>query len=165
MSDSLTLSSRIELRMRPVKSIGGSNVTLSLDQLSADELANGTGADQADLLYFAQRTLNTTTENLDLAGGLTDPFGDTLTFAKVKGLYIKCNGTTTGNKVTIGGAGANTFPLFVDTTDKLEIKAGAELVLWGPTDGYTVTAATGDILLVETNYNGTYTIAIWGTSS
>lgn len=162
----LTTNLRLDLNFAPSKSIGGKTVATTAQYLISDSMADGTGTDQSDLLWFDQRTLNTTTETLDLAGSLTDVFGDTVTFVTVKGFYAKCNGSASGNKLTIGGASSNAFTgWFSASNDQLEILEDGICFLWCPTVGYTVTAGTGDILEIETNYNGTYDIALFGTTA
>lgn len=133
------------------------------------ELADGTADDQADLIFADQRTLSASaTENLDLAGVLTDPHGNTLTFVTVKAIYVKAAAGNTNN-VVVGGAGANTFTgPFADATDKVVIRPDGMVTITAPNTGWTVTASTGDILLVANSAGGTsvtYDIIIVGTSS
>lgn len=130
-------------------------------------LANGTGSNQANALFTDQRTLAASaTENLDLAGVLTDSFGATLTFTQVKVLKI-CAASTNINNVVVGGAGANTFiGVFSDPTDKIAVRPGGCFVWVAPQTGATVTAGTGDILLVANSGAGTgvvYDVIIMGT--
>lgn len=139
----------------------------------AIELANGTGAGQADKVFADTRTiLASANEDLDLAAGaLTDAFGTTLTFAKVKALYVAAAAGNTNN-VVVGGAAANAWVgPFGDATDKITVRPGGVLELAvGEADinGYAVTAGTGDQLRVA-NSGGTtsvtYTIIIVGTSA
>lgn len=128
---------------------------------------NGTGSSQASKVYVSQRTLTaSSTENLDLAGVLTDSFGTTLTFSTVKWIYVKAASANTNN-VVVGGAGAATFVgVFSDATDKIAVKPGGAFMWFAPGTGATVTATTGDILLVANSSSGTsvtYDISIGGT--
>lgn len=130
-------------------------------------LANGTAADQANKVFKDQRTLGASaTENLDLAGGLTDPFGTTLTFATIKAILIRAVAANTNN-VVIGGAATNTFlGIFSDATDKIAVKPGGAFLWCAPGTGAAVTAGTGDILLVANSGAGTgvtYDIVVIGT--
>jgi len=128
------------------------------------QLSPGTGVGFADKLYYAQRTIAaSSTENLDLAGALTDPLGATITCAKVKSLtFVAAAGNT--NSVVVGGAGSNTFVgPFADATDKISIPPGGAITLTHPGAGWTVTASTGDILLVANSSSGsgvTYDVLI-----
>ena len=133
-------------------------------------VTNGTGANQANLIFRDQRTLGaTTSENLDLAGSLTDAYGSTITFARVKLIYVKA-ATANGGNIIVGGAAANTFVgPFADATDKVKIPAGGMFqVADAGATGWVVTAGTGDILKVENDDGaeaGTYDIIIIGASA
>jgi hypothetical protein len=137
------------------------------------EYASGTGAGQADKVFADTRTLAASAnEDLDLAAGaLTDAFGTTLTFAKVKAVYVSTAAGNTNN-VVVGGAATNTWVgPFGAATHTMAVRPGGVLELaTGETDtnGYAVTAGTGDQLRVA-NSGGTtpvtYTIVIVGTSA
>ena len=131
---------------------------------------NGTGSNQADRLYYGERTLATSTsETLDLAGVLADIYGNTLTFAKVHVIAVK-NMNTTAAKLEIGpnstnGFGTNGFWAAANDRDIVNINGGV-LVLYSPA-GVAVTASTADLLYVNnaSAVNAlTYRIAILGTS-
>jgi hypothetical protein len=130
-------------------------VTYSFNQSALAQFAPGTALGKADKLFSDQRTIAASgTLNLDLAGTLTDPFGTTLTCVKVKTIFFVADAGNTNN-VVVGGAGSNTFVgPFADATDKVAIPPGGSLLLTHPGAGWTVTAATGDILLVA-NSGGT----------
>jgi hypothetical protein len=141
-----------------------------LNYLKTYQLDSGTGANQADKIWTDTRTLTaSSTENLDLAGVLTDAFGATVTFARVKALIISANSLNT-NDVVVGGAATNTFINWVgDPTDKIKLKPGASFMLVAPdSTAYPVTAGTGDILLVANGAAGTsvtYDIVVIGASA
>lgn len=128
------------------------------------DLSDGTGTDQADLKYFARRTLAAaTSENLDLRGVLADQFGNTLSIAKVKAIMIS-NPSTNDGVLTIGGAGAN--PWTAMFTGTIDIPIGGCILIGGPKAGEAVTAGTGDILKVLNNGTASvnYDIMVIGTS-
>ncbi len=170
----MSLNTRLELIIRATQTspldLGAAAFSPQISKTL--NLTNGTTAGKADRLFTDRRTLAASaTENLDLAASLADPFGATITFAKVKLLYIVASAANSNN-VVIGGAGSNgwTTP-FGDATDKLVLRPGAFVLLGaGAADatGYAVTASTGDILLVANSGSGssvTYDIAIVGTSA
>ncbi len=132
-------------------------------------VASGTSAGQADLFFDDQRTLAASgTENIDLAASLADPAGDTLTFVKLKGIWIYAASANGGN-IRVGGAGSNEFQgPFAASGDKITVAPGGIFQVIAPAAGWTVTAGTGDILLIE-NLDGaaavTYDIALFGTSA
>lgn len=132
-------------------------------------LTPGTSSGNADLIFMDTRTLAASaTENLDLAGGLVDPLGATLTFVTIKAIYVKASSANTNN-VVVGGAGSNTLlGIFSDATDKILVKPGGVFMWVAPATGATVTTLTGDILLVANSSSGTsvtYDIVIIGTSA
>lgn len=132
-------------------------------------LTPGTSSGNANLIFMDTRTLSaSSTENLDLAGGLTDPLGATLTFVTVKAIYVSASSANTNN-VVVGGAGSNTLlGIFSDATDKIIVKPGGVFMWVAPATGATVTTLTGDILLVANSSSGTsvtYDIVIIGTSA
>jgi hypothetical protein len=131
------------------------------------EFAPGTGDDQVQNVFADQRSISaSSSENLDLAGSLTDAFGATITFGTVKVIEVQASCSNTNN-VLVGGAGSNTFVgPFADATDIITVKPCGRLLLMAPKTGWTVTASTGDILKVANSSSGSavvYTIKILGT--
>lgn len=132
-------------------------------------MATGTAANKADLLFSDQRTLAASaTEDLDLAGGLTDPLGATLTFVKIKAIIISAASGNT-NDVEVKPATTNGFTgPFNAAADTLIIPAGGSIALIAPVSGWTVTAGTGDLLTITNGSSGTsvtYDIILIGTSA
>lgn len=134
--------------------------------------ATGTAAGQADLIFSDERTLGASAnEDLDLAGGLTGAFGATLTFVKIKGIFIAASSANTNN-IIVGGAASNQFVNWVGAgTHTVTVKPGGVFLLSdgeGDLAGYGVTAGTGDLLRIANSGAGTsvtYDIVIWGTSA
>lgn len=133
----------------------------------SNAFTDGTGADQAQKLWTDQRTLTaSSTEDLDLAGGVNDVFGTALSFSKVKALIVKAAPGNT-NDVVVGGAAANgLITFFGASTDKVKVKPGGTLMLIAPdANGYGVTAGTGDLLRIGNGGAGTsvtYDITVLG---
>ncbi len=143
---------------------------LKLLALDAIRMDSGTTAGKADRIYAAQRTLGASaSENLDLAGGgLLDPIGGAVTFAKVRAILIEADSGNTNN-VEFGGAASNAFlGFFKDASDVLVLAPGDRILLTSKTAGKTVTATTADIIkmLNAAGSTGvTYRIVILGTSA
>lgn len=140
-----------------------------LEFLKALNLLNGVGAGKAEAIYHDQRTLGASAnEELDLNAVLTNVYGTTLTFTKIKAVVVFAAVGNTNN-VVVGGAAANAFLMFSDGTDKVPIKPGGMIFLYDPTaDGMTVTPATGDLLKIENSAGGTpvtYDIIIIGETT
>lgn len=132
------------------------------------DLANGSGANQISKVFHDKRTLSASgTEDLDLAGSLTDPLGASLTFTKIRLMLIYAAPANT-NLVVVGGAGSNGFITWVgDATDKVKIRPGGLFLATAPdATGYAVTASTGDLLTVANSSSGTgvtYDIVLLGS--
>lgn len=134
-------------------------------------LTDGTGAGQADRIFTDTRTLAASgTEDLDLAGALTDAFGATQVFARVKALFVQAAVGNT-NLVQVTRPASNGFPLFMAAGDGIALRPGETFgVLCGAADavGHVVTGATGDLLTI-TNSAGTtgvsYDIIVIGASA
>ncbi|OGB94026.1 MAG: hypothetical protein A2Z31_00225 [candidate division NC10 bacterium RBG_16_65_8] len=142
----------------------------ALTYLKSIALTDGTGADQADQVWHDQRTLGASaTENLDLAGSLTNALGATVTFARVKAILVFAAVGNTNN-VQVGGAASNGFINWVaSATDIINVRPGGLFLLVArDATAYAVTAGTGDILKM-TNSSGstsvTYDIILIGATA
>jgi hypothetical protein len=140
--------------------LSGSKSFASLDQSYSD----GVGLHQANKTYRARRTLAAgANDDLDLAGSLIDPFGNTLTFTAIKALVVVVVDPTGSNKVKIGNAASNAWqgPLSAGATIEVPYQ---EIWQNKAAAGWPVTAGTGDILRIN-NPGGaaiTYDILIMG---
>jgi len=167
-----TLSGTLSIQSS-VRFDSGSDVSTLVDILSAPysaTYADGTGANQANRIFRDRRTLAaSTSEELDLAGGITDPYGTAITMARVKAIII-VSAAANGDVINVGGAAANAFASWVgDATDKIVLRPGACFALAATeATGYAVTAGTGDLLKIENADSGdsaTYDIIIIGASA
>ncbi len=147
------------------------NINTADDPLAKDYtqlLSSGTGANQASNMFHDVRTIAASgTDNLDLSGVLTNVFGVTLVFTKIKALFVKAAAANT-NDVLLGN-GANPFigPFGAAGASVVTVKPGGIALFVAPdVNGYAVTASTGDILKVANSSSGTsvtYDIVILGT--
>lgn len=140
-----------------------------VDYLSRVELTPGTGLRQSNLQFSDTRTLAASaTENLDLAGSLTGPVGNTLTFARVKAIVVKAAGGNT-NSVQVTRPASNGVPLFMAAGDGISLAPGETFAWFSPTAaGIVVTAATGDLLTVTNSAAGTsvtYDVIVLGADA
>lgn len=149
-------------------------LTQSLDPLAQSyslDLTDGTGASQANQQWHASRTLGAgASETLDLAGSLTDAFGNTVTLARVKAILIKNTSNNAAGVLTVGGAGSNPWAsLFGDVSDTIKIRPGGFFLLaCSDATGYAVTAGTGDRLQLSNGDSGnplTYEIVVVGATA
>jgi hypothetical protein len=136
----------------------------------SDVLTNGTATDQADRLYLTKATIaGGSNVEIDLAGELEDVFGNTITFARVKSMYVELTTDTTSTSIEVGGAASNAFvgPFGADD-NTIEVKNGGVFFYFFPGQGHAVTAGTGDLLLLTNNDStntATYRLGIVGTSA
>lgn len=139
------------------------NFTMDL----AKSFGVGDALDECDVAWADERTLAATSEELDLAGGLTDDFGNAFSFAKVKVVAIRNLATTAGHVLEVGGAASNTFMLLKAANDIDEIGPdGRRLYVEPSLAGKTVTSGTGDKLKINAGSNTvTYQILIAGVAA
>lgn len=144
-------------------------VASRLDRAYVLELANGTGAGQADLLFSDRRVLAATTaESLDLVGSLVNVFKSVLSYARIKALLIFSAATNPAD-LEVGGAAANAFlSPFGAANDVVKVRPGGVLLLVAPdAAGYVVTAGTADLLKVNNAgaAPATYDVVVVGASA
>jgi hypothetical protein len=166
MSASLSMAASVDLS----KAL---DLTTARDGLAfrrAVQLNDGTGVGKADRVFHDRRTLAASaTEDLDLAGVLLDAFGATITFARIKGLFISAAAANTNNVVV--GAATNAWATLLSATGTLTLRPGASVgAMAGPADtnAYAVTAGTADLLKVANSGAGStvsYDIVIVGSSA
>lgn len=111
---------------------------------------SGVGDYQNDMIFTDERTLTTgATEDLDLRGVLADVFGVNISFIEVVAVMIrsKKNAGNTTN-LTVGN-GTNPAPLgFTAGTQSWIIPPEGAFLVTNPKAGWTITAATADILKI-----------------
>lgn len=140
-----------------------------------DVFQNGTGATagNADLWWHDERSLGaTTTDNLDLAGGLTHPVtGAAITFNRIKLILIDLDAPATGVFLRVGpGVTGATNPWIGPWAQVASnyITVYDTLYMSNKTDGWgTITAGSADTLSI---YNSTassilYRIFLLGASA
>lgn len=109
----------------------------------------GTGADQLNKFYWGNHDIaNGVPLDLDLAGGLTDPLGDVITFTKIK--YIRIWNKDATNTLLVGAGSNPIVSLFGAGGDIIKIPPGGQLELTAPgATAFAVVATTGDILRLD----------------
>lgn len=148
----------------------GENRSNGIDhKLSLDlRFKTGTGSGQVDRIWSDRRTLASSgTDTLDLAGVLTDSYGSTITFSKIKLVYIKNRSSTDGVDLRAGPDATNGWVgMFIDASDRNRIAAGGCL-LWYDPNGQSVGAGATDELWVQNDGSVScdYDIIVVGTSA
>lgn len=141
----------------------GSN---DFDSIST-EWTNGTGSVQANSMWTDERTLaNGATDSLDLAGGLTDAFGATITFTVLKCILIAIDAPDGTKALRVGpNAVANAFQgPFGAVSANVYLTVMKQLYIEEPYTGWTVTAGSADLLVINNNsgVSVTYRILLLG---
>lgn len=155
-----TLSSALDLSTpRDVVATGQGN----FDALTTS-LTFGTGSQQAKEWWHDTRTILTgANDDLDLAGGLTNPFGTTITFTAIKALIIEIDAHDGTKSLRVGPqAVANAWQGWQGGVAAGNYDTVTEwLVHVASYSGWTVTAGTGDILRINNPGAGSVTYHIW----
>ena len=134
-----------------------------------DSLIDGTIADRADQSFHDFRELASGVyDHLYLTSTLTDAFGDTINFSRVKCLLVSLLGKSeTGYELYVGGAVSQAWETWNKTTGAKEIvRGGGVLFRWAPgTQAFPVTASTDNLRIFNASANSVaYEIVIIGST-
>ena len=138
----------------------GPDLTMTL------RIANGTGAGQANKVYQATRTFGGSPDDLDLAGGVTDPLGNTITLTSAIAVLIE--NLSTANTLTIGDAASNPITSLLNADGTITLRpataTGASWVLLVAPDatGWAIAAGSADVLRVSGTSGQQYRIVVVG---
>lgn len=138
-------------------------------------IADGVGANQAQLLYAGVRTIAAAgTDNVDVFGSLSDPLGTVFSAAEIKAIFVHllsvaddatngtaCSSITIGNHATLAflagfGAAAHTWTI---------LSGQIFLATNFSAAGWPSVAATSDMLKVLNNDGAVaaaYKLILWG---
>jgi hypothetical protein len=155
----VTLTQKVQITQYSAADLAvGGFADLQILQDWSANLANGTGASQASQVYQDNGSLGASAStNIDLAGSLTNAFGATITFTKIKLLAIRAStANNVANNLQVTRPAANGFVWFLAASDGFYLAPGATFIWFDPA-GVAVTAGTGDILTL-TNGAGSNTI-------
>lgn len=165
------VSGKVELLI-DLKQIKAADLSAPEDRLLLNKrfsFTEGTANGQADVMFHDTRTLAASaTENLDLAGALSNAFGNTVTMAEAVLLYIEAAADNV-NDVEVGpGASNGLLGPFKDASDRIKIAPGKAALFMAGAAGWAITAGTGDILFVGNGGSGssvTYKIVVAGRTA
>lgn len=110
----------------------------------------GTGANQANLLFHDSRSTDDTGETLDLfaSGSLLDAFGNALTMAAIKLLYIK--NTHASLVLEVFGNVSLDLLIMDSTADAIQIQPGGIFLWIAPTAAGVVTSTNKNLFIAAT---------------
>lgn len=167
----MSLSTTIKATITAIQTLALDLVTPKSTLQKALEFvfANGTGLNQANVIWSDKRTLAASAnEDLDLAAALVDSLGQAAVFARVKAIIVKASSTNTNN-VNVSRPAANGVPVFLAAGDGLPVVPNGAFIWIAPTAaGVAVTAGTGDLLNIANSGAGSsveYEIIVLGASS
>jgi hypothetical protein len=172
-ADTITGTARVEMN---ITHTGTNTATTVTEELVNVYKWGGTGAFGTNgaaagvgRMYAATLSLGAgATNTLDLAGSLTDSFGASLTFARVKFLSITpSNSMAVAQSVLVRPAPANGWATWMSTTTSaVRVWSGGCVVpvMCPQTNAPAVTAGTGDLLDIvnESTNAATVTVIILG---
>ncbi len=140
----------------------------------AKQLADGTGASQANSVWHDQRTVATgANDDLDLTALTNSIFGSTITinFTAVKALLLVNTNTATADELVIDSSVANAYKGFFNgsATSKVECGPDSAVLLSAKVGGFQsngTVGGTNKVIRISNPAGGTnivYKIAIIGT--
>jgi hypothetical protein len=123
-------------------------VQAALSFLKSIALADGTDANEADVVYSQSATILTAgTLSLDLNGSLEDALGAAFTPAKLRAVLIYSRPTNTTNLTCLGDAAS--VPILNTAATTFTLAPGGLFLMVAPAAaGIAVTATTGDIVKI-----------------
>lgn len=155
---------RIDLTQSGTGDLGTPKLAVSISEIQS-LIAGTAGVNQTNILFSDTRTLTASaTEDLDLAGVLTNAFGSTITAAEIVLIYVKAADANTNNVNLTRPASNGFIGPFLAASDGIAVKPGEWQLLMSQS-GWAVTAATGDLLTITNSSSGTgvtYDIIIVG---
>jgi hypothetical protein len=124
---------------------------------------SGTAADQTDLKYTQSLSLAASPTTLDLTN-LTDVYGNTVNFKRVRSFAIRMKDTTDSHTLAIGNAASNAWTGFLGSTSVLTMQASSSandsyLVLTAPNTTGFATGSTNKNVKLDPGAN-TFTVEI-----
>jgi hypothetical protein len=165
-----SLESRIhaELAWTWRDQIGAAPIVFSNRLRSVENLADGSGDEQADAVWFAQDQIlpagQSTTFDLDMLD--QSMFGDTITIAmeRVKGLLIVNKNTTTTAYLLAGGAAVDPWVgPFGSAGDTVKVMPESPLLLANVHQGWDVGVGNSGLKIAAVGGVVTFDIAVLGT--
>jgi hypothetical protein len=164
MTVSANIALQLDATMTGASDLGNPKQSVKISELL--QFTPGTNTiGKADILFADTRTLAASaSESLDLAGVLTNAFGQTITAAEVTAIFLRAAAANTNN-VLFGPAASNGFlGPWGAATDRTKVNPGDWHVLTCQT-GWAVTATTADLIFAGNSGSGTpvtYDIVILG---
>jgi hypothetical protein len=148
-----TIELNIKAKQTGTADLGSPQFTALLEKIL--EFSPGTVAvGQANILFSDERTLTaSSSEDLDVAGALTDALGASIAAAEVVAIAIVAAAGNT-NDVQLTRPAANGVPSFLAASDGVAIGPG-DIFLLTNRKGISIVAATADLIHIANGGAGT----------
>ena len=157
------INGSVKLKAEIIESNQADDGVAVLKHLADYYTAIGHGDDpgQSMLVYGDSNTVTAgSAVNYDLAGSLESELdASAVVFSEVRGLVIRNRSTVLDDDLVVTGSS------FVSAVDgELVVKPGGLAILVAPLYGYTVTAATADVLTIDgpVGSNVDFDLLVWG---
>ena len=144
------------------KEVGVSTVSETFGLLLRQSHTTGTNVNQMTDVVVLSRTLaGSTNETFNLAGGVTNSFGDVVNFREVRFLAVRSS-SANNPTIEIGGASENQFASWLgDSSDKVKVAPSGLLLMTAPLTGFSST--NGNLQVTNTGTNSaSYLLYIGG---
>lgn len=170
MAEEFSGSLTISVDVTQKNTVDLSTILDNVKKTYSTAFTNGQGANKAENIFHDQRTVTASaTDSLDLSGSLTNKFGTTVAFTKIKGIIVFAAAANT-NDVQVQGPASNGFINWILAAgDGIAIQPGGVFALVNPSSGgYAITAGTGDLLDFVNSAGGTsvvYDVIIIGETT
>lgn len=140
----------------------------SISISKSQAFTNGTGSNQGNEFFSDTRELNagnSFTETLDLTSGLSNAFGETVTFIKLRMILIHNKSTSTGENLTLSGNAIANSGWLGGTTPTQIVPPNGWYIVTNPIDGFTITNTSQDQLTIDSGSDEiSYDIILIGTT-
>ncbi len=160
----VTLAASITGAYATTSDLHDASSAISIKQSLA--LASGVGLDQSDLTWSDTRTMGGAPDDIDLtAVTAVDIFGATLTFVKIKCIFVAA-ALANAAVIAVGGDANGLVGWVASNSDIVNVAPGGFMMFAAPSlAAYAVTATTADILQINGTNGDIYDITLIGTSA
>ena len=162
VSTSFTGTLVVDTSWRQSKVVGVSTVSESFSELLRQAHTDGTNANQMTAVVAIDGSLtNSASVTYNLSGGVTNSFGEAVTFADVR-FFALYSDSSANSEIAIGDAASAEFDSWLGGTNHtVKVAAGGLFLFTAPNDGFCST--NGNLKVTNTGTNTvTYQVYIGG---
>lgn len=145
MATTLTLASAVSFSGSYDNATDLETAVARIREVYSSSYANGTSASQANTWWADTVAVTTSPTSYDLTSGMTDLWGNALTFATIKEIFVYNHSTTGSDYVRLGGNFLASISPFT-TGDYIVVYGGGSFHWRSPITGFTVVNSTNDAL-------------------